>query len=415
MIDPQRDFNSAMMLYMSAQNNLAAFADVNIQQIKSNEPLEKLLLYIMKDTKDGTLTYRPEDGSFTTNLDHPTEEFPTKNVTDPAVFERFLGRAAEQLPAVNTQQKLLVLWGHGGGIYFLDEDLRGTGRVMQASVPDFANALADRAVRLDPRLQFDVIIFDACYMGVIETINEFRGVTGFVLAATTVVDQAGLPYDEIVADLNGPAPPSGPVAAAKMIRDKYNSHYRELDPHAKRYLFLYDVKKLRSCVDALNILGDRLNAAIAATGENKELLRIAAGVASTHPSSGGFRDVLSFCDQLSRHFVKDEEIHKSIQEAAEAVKSSVRNAVSGSSDTLGEQSATPTAPVIWCPIEKNLFDRFVDAYDGLESSNAGANGWAKLWKSFHAGPAPDATIAVQIRVGGPLRKFSFGLGILHEY
>ena len=119
--------------------------------------------------------------------------------------------------------------------------------------------------------------------------------------------------------------------------------------------------------------------------------------------------MLSFCGQLRRHFDKDEENHNLIRKGADALEFFVRKAVSGSSDTLGEQSATPTAPVIWCPIEKNLFDRFVDAYDVLESSKAGTGGWAKLWKSFHAGPATDPTIRV------PSRKFKFGLGTLHEY
>src|SRR5439155_4499049 len=105
------------------------------------------------------------------------------------------------LDDVAARQRILVLWGHGGGIYFLDENTEQGRAAAEASIPAFANVLEASSKRQTDPLRFDIIAFDACYMGVIETAAEFSNMADFVLASTTVVDQAGLPYGEIITDL----------------------------------------------------------------------------------------------------------------------------------------------------------------------------------------------------------------------
>src|SRR5439155_13931329 len=115
-------FATAMMLYMSAQNDLAGYADENLGEIASKQPLKDVLLYVMKDTKSGTYTFEPSGPALATNLKRPTDTFPPKIITDPKIFAGFLDDASDSLDDVAARQRILVLWGHGGGIYFLDEN-----------------------------------------------------------------------------------------------------------------------------------------------------------------------------------------------------------------------------------------------------------------------------------------------------
>jgi hypothetical protein len=391
-------FATAMMIYMSAQNDLADYADINLGQIAKEQPLNNVLLYVMKDTKDGTYTFEPDGPTLVTDLKKADERLSPQQITDSRIFKRFLDDAATSLDDVDARQRIMIFWGHGGGIYFLDENTEKGRAAAEASIPAFADVLEAKAKSQKDGLRFNIVAFDSCYMGVIETAAEFGSMADFVLASTTAVDQAGLPYGQIMAELNSRGLNLSPRQAAVKIRDLYNGHYMELDPFARRYLFVYDLGKIGGCIRALNELGSQLSA----VGDKKRIAD-AVRVASAYSGNEGFRDVLSLCDQLRRSFDGGHTEHRKVIAAVAKLESEVKDSVSGQGRTLGEDSSIPTAPVVWAPVDPNTFNRFAETYNQLSASDGGKAGWTKFWHEFHGAP-------VKATAAPTVHKFKVGLG-----
>ncbi len=78
-----------------------------------------------------------------------------------------------------------------------------------------------------PKLQY--ILFDACYMGNVETAYELRNVTNYLIASSSEVMAAGMPYTSMWTSLNSSAPNySGIVSSFYNFYSSYESPYGNL-------------------------------------------------------------------------------------------------------------------------------------------------------------------------------------------
>lgn len=383
-----RSVATAMMLYMSAQNELAKKAKENIDDIKFNTDLDHMCLYIVEDTYDNT----PDDAMARETLHYELPPAATKHdfvpvagiskvVVNPNVFNLFLGQANAHFARFgqdHTRQKILILWGHGGGMVMLDEDKEtGTARA-RASIADFVEVLEQQK-----ELRFDIIAFDSCYMGVIEVMNQFRDATEFALVSSTVVDADGYPYKKFIGDLKQRGPILGPKGAADLIATCYNDHYRLLLPGEDRLLFICDMSEIKKCVDALNKLGDEMSGLLGPDASNDPVRdAINEALIAAH-SDSAYVPVLMFLrkleSRLASHAVPgnlDE-----LQDAMTALANAVKAAFTGGK--LGDSGYMPTSPLIWSPDNLGIFLRDHEAYNQLDSSSNGTGGWVKMWAKFH--------------------------------
>jgi len=406
---------TAMMIYMSAQNELAEKARENIEDIKFNTNLDRMCLYIVEDTYDNTPdqslareTFRYELPPAATKDDFKRKPGESEAVSDPGVFNRFLAQANAHFTHFGlsgTKQKILILWGHGGGMVMLDEDKeKGTARA-RASIADFVEVLETQK-----ELKFDIIAFDSCYMGVIEVMNQFREATSFTLVSSTVVDADGYPYKKFIGDLKRHGGALEPKGAADLIAACYNEHYKLLLPEEDRLLFICDMSEIKKCVDALNKLGDEISKLLTPDATD-DPVRVAIGEAliAAHADCA-YVPVLMFLRKLGNQLASHEVLSlEELQVAMTAVSNAVETAfVGGKLDYSGYM---PMSPLIWCPDNLGIFLRDQTDYNRLDSSNNGTGGWTKMWRKFHGAPeirSIETVIPGKFRLGLP-KSVSFGL------
>ena len=379
-----------VMLYMSAQNDLSGYADDNIDAIKTCVNLDNMSVYIMLDTfvngdvddasTRRTFQYHLPPGASACDFQRKPLPIDNKNVHSSAVFSRFLDLAELHFSDRETLQKILMLWGHGGGMFMLDENQKNGVDRAKASIAEFSEALIRKANERSP-LEFDILAFDSCYMCMIETMHELRNATKYALCSSTLVAADGYPYDKIFMELKTNGKNLVPETAARRIAAIYNDHYKEIFADGNRVLFICDMKKIVPCIEALNALGEKLSALMGAANEDPvrsaiTQALIAAGVDSSYVY------VLRFLKALALTLdgiVSPIELDK-VQSLSNALSSAVRSAFLGD---MGDTTDRPISPLIWAPFLLGAFERYEAEYNGLSSSNNGRNGWVSMWRKFH--------------------------------
>jgi hypothetical protein len=387
---------TAMMFYMSAQNELAPRAQEDIDEISGNRKLENVALYILLDTKAQDPATRKEirttkiwalpAGARDTDFATP-QTTPDVDVADSRVFSRFLGDAEDHFDTLETRQKILVLWGHGGGMVMLDQDPAPGQQLSRASIVDFAEKLEVRSRSPQDPLRFDIIAFDSCYMGVLETMHQFRGFADYALVSSTVVDASGYPYKPIVANLIADGPALNPGLAAGMIRNEYNGHYEKLGRLKRRYLFSCDLTWIGACAGALNGVGREISKLLDADTPERRVRRALEEVHLAAHADASYVGVLIFLKKLLRRFegIADAAAYAKLQASAEALRSNVMKAFAG---PLGASGTVPTSPLVWCPLNKQEFNSGLHEYARLDVSGGGNGGWIAMLRKFHNDTRP---------------------------
>lgn len=377
-----------LLLYMSAQNELAGYAEQNIQAIRECGDLDNISAYVMLDkfTADQLRETDAYAVAPSTKLaDCQVIKWQDKVVTDPEVLTRFLARALIHFGIGATQQKILIFWGHGGGIQLLDE--RGA-EVARANIAAFASALEEQAESSQNAIKFDIIAFDACYMCMVETMFELKKSTCFAICSSTVVDARGYPYKEIITGLKTSGPTFVPNSAANFIADTYDTYYRELLGDPDRFLFICDMSKTEACIKALNALGEKISA-VMGDSDGPNSVRSAIGLAHIEASTGlSYVFVLRFLNALSDILVPC--LRKAEHDALSVQMNNLSNAINVAfqGNNLGGTVDQPISPQIWAPIVKTEFQKFEPIYNSLRSSkddqgNVGQAGWVSMWRKLH--------------------------------
>jgi hypothetical protein len=383
-----------LMLYMSAQNELTGKADENIKAIETCLNLENISTYILLDKvskpdanarhQRSTSQYKLPPGTNKAQFKSQGFAVADKEVTDPKVFERMLGVArshfetAEDKP--DPMQKILIFWGHGGGMVMLDEQQAEGVKRARANMKVFADVLAKKSVG-DNAISFDIIAFDSCYMCMIETMFELKSVSKFALCSSTMVDADGFPYDKIYRELIDKGRSMGPRIAATRITEVYDSHYLESFPNGDRFLFVCDMTKISTCMEELNGLGSILSDLLSA--HDDDLVRVAvrealigAGVDSSYVYVLRFLKLLNLTlegrittAQLSKVGTQSNKLRAAIAQ--------------GFTGNMGDSTDVPVSPLIWVPFQLNSFNAHKASYNALTGSEQGAGGWATFWRKFH--------------------------------
>jgi hypothetical protein len=122
------------------------------------------------------------------------EDWGKVDMSDPAVLQRFIERAAAQFPA---RRYALIPWNHGGGwrAMLVDDDA-GDGRPGRGtmSVREFITAARTAAQRTLPRQRFDLILYDMCLMGELDVLAETQTAADYAVASPPVEPGQGTSY-----------------------------------------------------------------------------------------------------------------------------------------------------------------------------------------------------------------------------
>lgn len=223
------------MVYMAADNNLsdAGIGDINeMEQTGSTSAVNVVVQAEFSqdysgDAPENTIRGRiVKDGS-TRSIGSALTDIGDRDMSDPETLTEFIGWAADTYPA---DHYTLVLWDHGDGWKAYPEDATPYKGALQddsssgsmMSLPDIASAIRLSGVH------FDLINFDACYMGMYEIAYELSDLADYLVFSEEVTPSDGDPYNTVLAHLTGDPSMSGRELAA-LTASEYVSFYQGQD------------------------------------------------------------------------------------------------------------------------------------------------------------------------------------------
>ena len=191
---------------------------------------DKLQRYIVKDH---TLTL--------------VDELENQSMGDANTFVDFMSWGREKYPA---QRDLLVVWDHGAdatqGVCF-DENY-GFDGLEQA---DFTNYMKKRSSEnTNAPKKLDMIIFDTCFMGSIETANWMQDYAHYMIASEVIVPGGGLDYTVIASEFAG----NDDETFGKLVCDSFMEQCKKKGQDKDAELSFYDLSHTDEVLNQLEIL-----------------------------------------------------------------------------------------------------------------------------------------------------------------
>ena len=287
----------------------------------------------------------------------------------------FINWSKQNYPARNYA---LVLWSHGDG-WKVKRDVGGvitrgaladdtSGSFM--SVPDIAKAIKDSGIN------FKVLNFDACLMGMYEVAHAFIGLADYLVASEEVEPSAGDDYKTLIGELKA-KPSMDPQDLSVAIARTYRSSYAG-DPDFRDDAVTKSVIRL----SAMPALQDAVESLAAYAGNHLAQHRIAlqaARSASVSYENNHSHDLWDFLIQLeAQASVKAD---SELQNLSGAVKLAHMQAVVDSRI----YASSPGSPVyrsqglaIFLPRNTQITQDELAQYSQLSSNLNGRNKWRDL-------------------------------------
>ncbi len=173
------------------------------------------------------------------------EDLGGKDMSDKATLRDFVRKYVSQFPA---ERYMLIIDDHGGGWYGACEDNQnGSGDMM--SMPEMREALKDT-------VKFDVVVFHACLMSMVEVAYELKDQANYMVASQfTMPMQSILGSDKWVADLVA-NPDISPLDISKKIVDAVyqTAGEKQKDCHVA----VTDLSKIQALAAKVKDLGNNI-------------------------------------------------------------------------------------------------------------------------------------------------------------
>ena len=204
-------WSRTVIAYMVADNNLDHFVNDDINEMEegwNSELAGNLLVYVDRAKASAPahpVVYKIKKDTSKRIVSDIVSVYKEHVSTDPAVVHEVLSKIIGQFPASSYG---LILWSHGTGWYPADAKIdisSAGGRLGFPVTKSFGRDVSEEtdiaALKDALPIKFEYLIFDACYMGAIETVYELREKANYIIASPTVVLSSGFPYRQIVPHL----------------------------------------------------------------------------------------------------------------------------------------------------------------------------------------------------------------------
>jgi len=192
-----------VLVYMVADNSLSSEAQVNIDSIEAgfgrNTVTGNLLIYVDRSEEVPELLrlVKAADGTVSRQV---IKTYAEQNSVSSTVMASVFKDMTSQFPSLSYG---LVLWSHGYGW------LPGTTSTKAVTTRWFGldgsdeMSISDLVTALSAGPHFDYILFDACFMGGVETAYALRDRTDYLIASPAESLADGFPYSEMVPSMLG--------------------------------------------------------------------------------------------------------------------------------------------------------------------------------------------------------------------
>jgi len=278
------------MVYLDADNNLDPYGVADFNEMEMVGSTDQVNIVVLMDRFDGPalLYYVVKDNDPNQITSPVLANWGEVNMGDPATLARFVDYVKSHFPA---EHYFLDLWDHGGGWYGLvwdEHDGLEDGYTDRLLLDEVAAALPDGGL--------DILGFDLCLAGNVETAYEVRWEAKYLLLSEEMEAGAGWPYDTMLADLVA-KPSLDPVALAVAMTDRYFEYYESST--FMNTMAVVESAKIPDLVQAM----DRLALSMLAAGEKGAVSGARGAATNLWLMMGGpiyypLIDVYSFADEL---------------------------------------------------------------------------------------------------------------------
>ncbi|MCQ2582359.1 MAG: clostripain-related cysteine peptidase [Treponema sp.] len=199
---------------MAGDNNLERFGIQNIKSLQEIGSSEKCNILVLFDRSGG---YDRTEGNWSNtklfliskNPTHMNDDsilsFEELDMTNVNTLYNFLELTNKYFPAKHT---ILDIWSHGRGVYpdgiisrsVIEDYTTGYGATKMMTICNLARCIKEYEDNYMKKI--DVIIFDACYMQMIEICYQLRNLTDYIIGAETAIPGVGSNYKEIANFIN---------------------------------------------------------------------------------------------------------------------------------------------------------------------------------------------------------------------
>jgi len=276
------------LVYMAADNNLDTWGNFSLDLMKkgltSDRDINVVVLYDRHGANADLLQVTSAGAVKIADYGEP-------DMGNPETLRQFLSWGKNAFPA---DHYAVVIWSHGGGWKYIIQDSTSGTRM---SIDGLSSAMNSVAAELGRK--FDITIFDACLMSLVEVADQLTDATDYAVASEQSVPYKGFPYDLMLQRLAAnPSVSSGDYAHG--IADDYYTYYVQSDSKSVLSITAIDESELGTLVSSIDNLSDTLIANMAEFSPDVNAARAVAqhqvgGVAGTF----WYVDLHRFADQLA--------------------------------------------------------------------------------------------------------------------
>jgi hypothetical protein len=371
--NPRVEGSWTVLVYIAADNELGASAEKSLKNIATGGSSSSVRTAVQIDRRKGlgATRYIGEGGNF-----HKEQEIGEIDTGNPRPLIEFLKWGMSRCPA---KSYLWVLWGHGAG---LDERTQGftsgddSGECLAAARIDALSPNQDSTwelfnqglleilhdyttehylsnaclrfaldeVRKSTGRTADILGLDACLMGMVEIVCDFRDSVLFAVTSEDTEPRGSWPYKEIVGELVG-NPTIDPKGLGTLIVKNYMVSFPASQRRQGLTLSLCDLRKAPSLIEAVKGLSGALRDCVIAGGRSS----IEKARALAPRFDRDYVDLQGFCQALT-----DMQGNTRVAECSRGVIAALRNEFVVYSESDGRNVSHSNGMSIFLPLDNNV-------------------------------------------------------------
>lgn len=242
-LTPRSQVEWSFLVYIAADNNLAPFANLNINDmIKGMASTQNANVLVQWDQPKNKKTWRYQiTPSGKVDVGSLTTEMGYNPSTELAASMKWVKR---YFPA---NKYGVVLWNHGSGIEdFLPDVARGIlyDDTQNTCLTNAGLLSALTSIKTTLGKNLDLIATDACLMSMIEVVYQMRGLVNTFVGSQQTIPGNGYPYSQFIRPMTQNPTAMSPAQLAIAIVNSYKKHYTSVEPTPDFTLSAIDVTSI---------------------------------------------------------------------------------------------------------------------------------------------------------------------------
>lgn len=363
-----------VFVYMAGDNSLSSAVNSDLAEMKAGLSSDRVHFVVLADQEqDGDsriLDIRYDSASkkvvetkVANNIISSNNEINTGDVKN---FEKFVNWGIKNYPS---QRSMMVMWNHGGGA-FTDPD-----HLKSFCWDDTSNShlnlvdLWKTAQAVSSKAKFDIIGFDTCLLGHLETAYQMRNVSSFLVSSEKVEPGDGWDYAAIGKAMSK-KPGMYPREFSAEIVKSYNAFYKPSGQETT--LSAIDLEKLGDrVVPAVNALAKNLQASLQTNNAVRGMMQQAIAL---YPEADGENDAIDL-GMFGNMVAKNAQLSQETRSLAAKLNTEIQRA------TVANLT-TETKAGLYTGMKIYASENYNAAYGNASHQSFGTADWAKFVQAY---------------------------------